>query len=224
MRSVPVPERFVDSAYRELFDRFADPSAVRFWSGVYERRGPTATAAGMIGSSELRGMLVDETYQATVLRGPDPAGRRYWSRYLGRPGSSVETLRAHLWASGPVFWLMGESNRKLVETLLGERNVLWEAYLDQGGSRLTFTSAVIRTDEHLNRLLDDALGRFGGGFPGDIDRESALAQLRGDVDIRPLWTRLMGEGLWHGLATQAGGAEHGSWIRLLIKLLPSMLS
>lgn len=96
------PELFIDSLYRDIFDRPADPHGLSTGVALLGRgRRRDSVAYTLYRSGEARGSRVTRTYYAVLGRGPDPSGHRYWFHQVNK--SSESSLVAALVASGEFY-------------------------------------------------------------------------------------------------------------------------
>lgn len=96
------PEGFVDSLYRDLLGRPADPGGLVTWTRrLAAGTSRDSVAAALYGSGEARSRRVAERYDAVLERPADPGGEQFWTGRL-RSGDD-SSLVAALGSSGEFF-------------------------------------------------------------------------------------------------------------------------
>ena len=96
------PEGFVDSLYRDLLGRPADPDGLATWTRqLAAGKTRDAVASALYGSREARSGRVAERYDAVLERPADPDGEQFWTGRLR--GGDDSSLVAALGSSGEFF-------------------------------------------------------------------------------------------------------------------------
>ena len=96
------PELFIDSLYRDIFGRPADPGGLATGVALLGRgHSRDSVAYTLYRSGEARGSRVTRTYYDVLGRGPDPSGHRFWFHQVNK--SSESSLVAALVASGEFY-------------------------------------------------------------------------------------------------------------------------
>ena len=95
-------ELFIDSLYRDIFGRPADPGGLASGVALLGRgHSRDSVAYRLYRSGEARGSRVTRTYYTVLGRGPDPSGHRFWFHQVNE--SSESSLVAALVASGEFY-------------------------------------------------------------------------------------------------------------------------
>jgi SpoIID/LytB domain protein len=85
------PAGYVDSLYRAVLGRPADPQGSEHWTDVLAASGAGPVALGILSSDEAARRRLGEFYLTMLGRGVDPAGRATWAPLL-RAGRDREVL------------------------------------------------------------------------------------------------------------------------------------
>jgi hypothetical protein len=88
--------KIIDSLYRTLAGRPADPAGLAFWTPRVDREGAQQLAQALVFASAHRRRVVDERYRAILGRAPDPAGLAYWTERLRTAGGQQSLVIALL--------------------------------------------------------------------------------------------------------------------------------
>jgi hypothetical protein len=88
--------KIIDSLYRTLAGRAADPAGLGFWTPRVEREGVQQLARELVFASAHRRRVVEERYRALLGRAPDPSGLAFWTERLRTAGGQQSLVNALL--------------------------------------------------------------------------------------------------------------------------------
>jgi hypothetical protein len=155
---LPPNQSFVDQVFRDLLGRGADAGAQAFFGDALDQGTMQRQQVSQFieGSTEFRSRQIDALFATLLHRSPDAAGRQAFLAFLAAGGTG-EQIEAIILASPEYFQRRGGGSNSgyvsaLFQDVLG-RSVdsgglnSAQSFLASGGSRFTFTQALLASPE-----------------------------------------------------------------------------
>jgi hypothetical protein len=198
-------QRFLTEAYRDLFDRQVDSTALPFWGPqLDDGRSRQAVAHDIIGLAlphEFGKDEVQAAFQLYLHRDADPLAVEFLSLFLTH-GGTLEQMDAFI-ASSPEYFQTrgGGTNDGFLDALFHDAlhrgvdpaaRATFDAFFAAGGSRLQAIDFIFASTEYKQDLVESYYGRFLDRPADAAGLNQFTAQLKAGVSDFDVMAELMG--------------------------------
>lgn len=194
------PETWVNSAYRILLHRDADPAGLQHWSSQITATAPDnvlqqqclAVAKSLWDTAEHRGLQLESYYLTALHRAPEAEGKAGWIANFGAGFDELTVMKGFYLS--PEYQSKHVSNSAFVAGLYNDvlgraadgAAAVWEQQLAAGVTRAAVTDAFIYSVEALTRLVESQ-------YTANLNRPADPVGLAGWVDQLSRKTVTLGE-------------------------------